>query len=154
MNNTVIKVLNEEHGKKVIKFFKSKGIDTRNHKGTSTLENGDRYIYYGIINNIFDNFLISAVKRHNAKIITLPEDLPIPRMVLVRNYNNTCSTWYERELIEDLSRFDMNYPYICKNIDSSKHWSGWKYMKEIEEVQEMTLEEVCKELGREIKIVK
>jgi hypothetical protein len=30
----------------------------------------------------------------------------------------------------------------------------WKYMKQLPKVEEMTLEEVCKELGRDIKIVK
>lgn len=53
-------------------------------------------------------------------------------------------------------------PFVCLNIDNEsdfkdgKHfvYIPWKQMKPIESVKEMTLEEVCKELGREVKIVK
>ncbi len=55
-----------------------------------------------------------------------------------------------------------NYPVIVVNrVDEFDFKNGmqystsnYKYCKEISQVQEMTLEQVCKELGREIKIIK
>jgi len=39
--------------------------------------------------------------------------------------------------------------------DGNKYYVGvYRYYKEIPQVEEMTLEQVCKELGREIKIIK
>lgn len=36
MDNVVIKVLNREHGKKVIQYFKDNGVDTKDYDGTVT----------------------------------------------------------------------------------------------------------------------
>lgn len=146
MNNIVIKVLNVEHGKKVIEFFKSKGFDTRTCTGHAVTR------YYGVLNNVFNWYSFEEIANSDAKIITLPEDLPIPRMVLVRNLERC--TWKKKPLLADLHRFGVDFPYICGSAENPNIHSGWRYMKEIEEVQEMTLEEVCKELGREIKIIK
>lgn len=73
MKNTVIKVLNKEHGKKVIDWFKSQGVNTNQHSGGCTEEDGDNHIYYGSIDGFFTNFNIEDVKRKNAIIMTLPE---------------------------------------------------------------------------------
>ena len=67
-DNMVIKVLNKEHGKRVIKFFKSKGVDTGDFKGDSTL-----FPYYGLKNGGFDNYSDNYVVKRNLKIIELPE---------------------------------------------------------------------------------
>jgi hypothetical protein len=55
MKNQVIKVLTPEHGEKVIEYWKSKGVDTRGKKGSSCESDGNKYIYYGVINGVFDN---------------------------------------------------------------------------------------------------
>jgi hypothetical protein len=55
-----------------------------------------------------------------------------------------------------------NYPVIVVNkVDEFDFKNGmqystsnYKHCKEIPQVEEMTLEQVCKELGREIKIIK
>lgn len=142
MNNTVIKVLNKEHGKKVIEFFKSKGIDTNTYTGDV------KYFYYGVKNNEFGIF--SNIP-NNCIVITLPEDLPIPRMVLAKDKGDI--HWHKTRLIADFSKLNVRNSYVCKDDDSGII-ELWEHIKEIEEVQEMTLEEVCKELGREIKIIK
>lgn len=74
MENTVIKVLTKEHGKKVIEWFKLQGIDTNGYYGNVNEESGGTAIYYGVINGIFSNFFIKNVIENNAKIIELPTE--------------------------------------------------------------------------------
>jgi len=66
MNNKVIKVLDEEHGKRVIEFFKQY-CNTWGLKGN--------YVggHYGIINGEFDRWTTYEVEKSNAEIIELPE---------------------------------------------------------------------------------
>lgn len=145
MNNILIKVLNKEHGRKVIEFFKSKGFSTKYLKGTNVTNVG---CYYGVIDNIF---CTSTRVPDNCNVMLLPEDLPIPRMVLVKDKNDI--GWYKRTLIADFSKLNVENPYTCTTPDN-KSICNWDCMKEIPKPEEMTLEEVCKELGREIKIIK
>ena len=57
---------------------------------------------------------------------------------------------------------NVNYPVIVVNkVDEEAFKNGdgystshYRYCKELPQVEEMTLEQVCKELGREIKIIK
>ena len=86
MNNKVIKVLNEEHGRKVIKFFKQY-CDTWKYTGDSI---GD---YYGIINGKFDLWSYDKVRETNAEIIKLPEEKSYPRVIMVSPDNKS---WYRR----------------------------------------------------------
>lgn len=155
MKNQVIKVLNLEHGEKVIQYWKNRGVDTRQHMGSKTEDTRCSYIYYGVIDGKFNNYDLDMVNYHNAEIIELPNGaLPIPRMVLVCDYENEdIENWYERELLADLSEFGIDFPYICRCSDIDDDVNEWKYMKEIPQVEEMTLEQVCKELGRKIKII-
>jgi len=75
MKNQVIKVLTPEHGKKVIEYWKSKGVDADNYSGCSCESDGDKYIYYGVISGVFDNYGINQVNRDgNVEIIELPRD--------------------------------------------------------------------------------
>ena len=74
VNNTVIKCLTPEHGKEIIQWFKSQGVDTREYTGKYYENNSYYFIYYGVINNHFDNYSIDQVKEANAKIIELPRD--------------------------------------------------------------------------------
>ena len=76
MKNQVIEVLNKEHGKRVIEYWKSRGVDTRAMKGSFTKENGADERYYGVIQNDFDCYSISFVRKYNAEIIELPSAFP------------------------------------------------------------------------------
>ena len=40
MRNQVIEVLDREHGKKVIEYWKSRGVDTKDMDGSNTREKG------------------------------------------------------------------------------------------------------------------
>lgn len=80
MNSKVIKVLDREHGKRVIEYWKQY-CDTRGLKGDSV---GD---YYGITNGRFSIFDIDEVQDGNAEIIELPEEKTYPRVMLVNDDN-------------------------------------------------------------------
>ena len=75
LNNTVIKVLNKEHGAKVIEFYKKNGYDAGPYYGANI---GN---HYGVYNNTFSWYTDSDMKRFNFKIIELPEEKPISCMV-------------------------------------------------------------------------
>ena len=76
MNNKVIKVLDKEHGKKVIEFWK-KYCDTGELAGI--IIGG----CYGIINGEFDIWTTYEIRKNNAEIIELPEEKAYPRVMLV-----------------------------------------------------------------------
>ena len=88
MKNKVIEVINKEHGKKVIEYWKSNGVDTFGMYGSLTKEDGEDFRYYGVINNRFNCYTIEFVNKHNAKIIEIPSESPeeekqFPRVMLV-----------------------------------------------------------------------
>ena len=98
MKNQVIEVLNKEHGKKVIEYWKSKGVDVRGFSGDQTREDGDEFRYYGVINNRFNCYTIEFVRKCNTEIIELPtesskEGKPFPRVMLV---SDDGIKWYKR----------------------------------------------------------
>jgi hypothetical protein len=72
MKNQVIKVLNREHGKKVIEYWNSQGVYTLNHRGIICEDERDTCIYYGVINGEFSNYSLNYIKNNNAEIIELP----------------------------------------------------------------------------------
>ena len=76
MDNKVIKVLNKEHGAKVIEFFKQY-CNTMKLRGDSI---GD---YYGIIDGKFDVWCCNKVREANAEIIKLPEEEAFPSVMMV-----------------------------------------------------------------------
>ena len=86
MNNKVIKVLDREHGKKVIEFFEQ-------YCDTGDLEGTNIGCHYGIINGEFDIWDIDEITEANAEIIKIPEEKTYPRVMLV---SNTESVWAKR----------------------------------------------------------
>ena len=83
----------------------------------------------------------------------------LPKRMLIRDVES--HSWEERIVLHILPG-NANYPvitvYQCDEtlFKEGKQYdiSVYKYCKEIPQVQEMTLEQVCKELGRKIKIIK
>lgn len=76
LNNTVIEALNAKHGRKIVEWFKSQGIDTSyvdDYHSFHSVSCGDKYRYYGVIEGSFENWSLYRVQHSNAKIITLPE---------------------------------------------------------------------------------
>ena len=68
MKNQVIEVIDKEHGKRVIEYWKSIGVDTMGMCGSFTKEDGESSRYYGVINDMFDCYSISFVRKHKAEI--------------------------------------------------------------------------------------
>ena len=139
MNNKVIKVLNIEHGRKVIEFFKQY-CDTCDLKGYNI---GD---YYGILNGKFNTWYIDEVFNARAEIIELPEEKTYPRVMLVSDDNinfdvkrvvfmEKCGgflAWANASTIEE--------------AEKEKDTYFWNYARELEHI-EVTLEDIAKRKG-------
>ena len=138
MNNKVIKVLDEKHGEKVIKFFKQY-CDTGVLRGDTV---GD---YYGIINGEFGFWSIDEVKNYNAEIIELPEEKTYPRVMLV---SDDKMTWGKRVVFMEKNGGFLAWGFAetFEEADGIAGTDFWKYAKEIEPV-EVTLEEIAKWKG-------
>jgi hypothetical protein len=77
MENTVIKVRDQEHGRKVVNWFKSQGVDTSYVDADhifSSESRGDALFYYGVINGQFENWGKGYVKTRRVRIIELLEE--------------------------------------------------------------------------------
>ena len=120
LNNTVIKVLNKEHGLKVIEFYKKNGYDTGPYHGTNV------GYHYGVLNNRFSWYTDFAIERFNFKIIELPEEETISCMVhIIKNSEGKPIGWEmcpqtEEEhktvaIIRDLQFFGLEETYPSYN---------------------------------------
>ena len=143
MKNQVIEVLDREHGKKVIEYWKSKGVDTRNLSGAMSKEDGCTYRFYGVINGAFDYISINGVHRYNAEIIELPpesqkEEKPFPRVMLVSDDGDY---WYKRVV-------------FMKKCDRFLAWDDAETVEESEDIYEDASWSYAKELPEKIKITK
>ena len=138
MNNKVIKVLDMEHGKKVIEFWK-KYCDTGAFEGTNI---GD---YYGVINGSFDFWTFDEVKNYNAEIIELPEKRAYPRVMLV---SGDKMTWIKRVVFMEKNGGFLAWGFAetLEKAEKSTSTTFWEYAKEIEPIQ-VTLEEIAKWKG-------
>lgn len=136
MNNKVIKVLNKEHGKRVIEFFKQY-CNTRNLTGDSI---GD---YYGIIDGKFEVWDIDEIAK--AEIIELPEEKTYPRVMLVSFDNNS---WYKRVVFMEKHGVFLAWGK-AETLEEAENITvpvPWKYAREIEPI-EVTLEDIAKWKG-------
>lgn len=143
MNNTVIKVLNKEHGKEVIKYWQSLGVNINVHLGIVTLEdyNENGYIYYGLIDNIFDNYNLNQIQEVNAKIIELPTQPNIPEIIngVEMMVSNNNIDWVKKLVICKFNSF-----YYVKDLYSDISLKGWPFVKSIEKPQivELTIQDI------------
>lgn len=120
-NNTVIKVLNDKHGKEVIEFWQSVGINTCSYKG-------DGFVlceYYGLIDNRFDNYNFKQVQNANAKIIELPYYYEVPDMSngIEMMVSNDKLIWEKRLVACKINGF-----YHTSQVPS-RLLTEWKYIK-------------------------
>ena len=138
MNNKVIKVLNIEHGAKVIEFWKQ-------YCDTGELEGTDIGYYYGILNGKFNAWDIDEVFNARAELIELPEEKAYPRVMLV---SDTKLSWVRRVVfMEKLGGFlAWKYAQALEEAEKEKFVEFWNYAKELEPV-EVTLEEIAKWKG-------
>lgn len=147
MKNQVIEVLNKEHGKKVIEYWMSKGIDTMGMCGSFTKEDGESARYYGVINDSFDCYSIEFVRKYNAEIIELPkEEKTFPRVMLV-SYDG--EAWYKRVVF--MKKCDRFLAWDnAETIEESEYiyeTTSWRYAKELPEKVELTKSEIAEKFG-------
>ena len=70
LDNTVIKVLNPEHGKKVLKWLKSQGV-----KDTPVvLPSLHEFTYWGVIDGTYNMCKGTYIAKNNLSVIELPTD--------------------------------------------------------------------------------
>ena len=134
MNNKVIKVLDREHGKKVIEFWKQ-------YCDTSPWEGDAIGGFYGIINGKFDFWRYNKVREANAEIIELPEEETYPRVMLVSHDNKH---WFKRVVFMEKCGGFLAWggAETFDEAENITHTTFWKYAKAIEPI-EVTLEEIA-----------
>ena len=138
MKDQVIEVLDREHGKKVIDYWESKGIDTSDLLGIRTKKAGSIFRYYGVIDGRFDCYSERQAAENNAEIIELPEEKPFPRVMLVSDDGDA---WYKRVVfMQKCDRFlAWNNAETIENAECTYRVASWRYAKDIEEPKEITI---------------
>ena len=147
MKNQVIEVINEEHGRRVIEYWKEKGVDTSGMLGIGTKKAGYLWRYYGVIGDKFDNYSIEYVHKYNAEIIELPkEENSLPRVMLV---NNGGITWHKRVVfMKKCNRYlAWNKAETIEESESICGQTAWRYAKELPEKVELTKSEIAEKFG-------
>ena len=81
MKNQVIKVLTKAHGKVVVAYWKSVGINVLGHSGILNEKNRCINIYYGVINGCFESYSFKEVEKANAEIIEIPHNFLIGKKI-------------------------------------------------------------------------
>jgi hypothetical protein len=134
MENTVIKVLTKEHGAKVIAYWKSLGVNTKGMNGEVNEAEGGKYIYYGVINNSFNNYPKQIIDTYGVKIIKLPNPTSKLKKIIktititsIKDWDDvpigskfTCTiddNKIEGKIQKENNGNDM-YIYLCQNIKS------------------------------------
>lgn len=153
-NNTVIKVLNKEHGKKVMDWWRNQGVNTEGYTGTLTEEDNHHAIYYGIINGKFNNCCIEDIIPYKLKVIELPNEYPKVMMVSDRPFSPI------NPGIRRVVFMEKNGKYLAwscsRTLEEAKKnisTNAWKYAKDIEEEQivELTIQDISDGKGVGIK---
>ena len=130
IDNIVIEVLDEEHGKKVIEYFRCLGVkDSTFYIGHACKSKNYYSRFYGVVNGSFSNYNKNQIRE--AKVIELPETLTFPRIVEVFLENN----WHKKMA---LCSTDEGITCCAYNYDEheclSEHriiatWKTWREVK-------------------------
>ena len=140
MKNQVIEVLNKEHGKKVIEYWKSRGVDTKGYVGDCTKESflGSELRFYGIIDGRFDKYTKEDVFYYNAEVIELPEEKVYPRVMMV---SFDSENWFKRVVfMKKCGRYlAWNNAETVEEAEKEVVSTAWRFAKDIEEPKEFTI---------------
>lgn len=150
-----IECLNEEHGKEILEFYKSIGVDTDGYFGECTRESDDEYRYYGICKDIY----FSNRLKDELEIITLDEAKELikpktfPRLMEVSDQEDFQHDNYVIRMVLHISNDYYKYTTICgryKNqletgepCDTTKY----KYAREIRPTLNITEEMIAEKFG-------
>ena len=158
MKNQVIEVLDKAYGSRVIEYWQSKGVDTRGMCGLFTKENGESARYYGVINDTFDCYSMSFVRKHNAEIIELPieNSMPFPKPMLVSMFPFGNSTYnvQTRIVVAAGNGYAVGVDY-CESLDdyikrqkeNKLSYTLWKYHQEIPNKVIISKAEIAEKFG-------
>ena len=158
MENQVIEVLNKEHGKKVIEYWKSRGVDTMAMCGSFSKEGGEELRYYGVIQNDFDCYTIEFVRKHNAEIIELPIEnsrpFPKPMLVSMFPFGNSDYNVETRVVVAAGDGYAVGVDY-CESLDdyirrqkeNTLSYTLWKYHREIPNKVIISKAEIAEKFG-------
>ena len=135
MKNQVIEVIDQEHGRKVIDYWKSQGVDTSGMLGIGTKKGGYLCRYYGVIDGCFDCYSERQAAENNAEIIELPEEKQFPRVMLVSNVGNE---WHKRVVfMKKCDRYlAWNKAETIEESESICGQTAWRYAKEVHPKQQ------------------
>ena len=140
MKNQVIEVLNKEHGKKVIEYWESKGVDTKYFVGVCTKESflGSETRFYGVIDGKFGNYTEEDVSYYNAEIIELPEEKTYPRVMMV---SFDSENWHKRVVfMKKCGRYlAWDNAETVEEAENQVNSVAWRFAKDIEEPKEFTI---------------
>ena len=140
MKNQVIEVLNKEHGKKVIEYWESKGVDTTYFVGVCTKESflGSETRFYGVIDGKFGNYTEEDVSYYNAEIIELPEEKTYPRVMMV---SFDSENWHKRVVfMKKCGRYlAWDNAETVEEAENQVNSVAWRFAKDIEEPKEFTI---------------
>ena len=163
MKNEVIEVLNKEHGKKVIEYWKSRGVDTSGVYGSLTKEDCEEFRYYGVINNRLNCYTIEFVRKCNAEIIELPTESPkeekqFPRVMLV---SDDSLVWNQSVVVclqGGWAFATTMYSSVEKYEDSLKSGGSvpcyfWKYCKELSDRNKVSKAEIAARFGIPVDLI-
>ena len=130
MNNTVIKVLDKEHGKKVIEFFKAHGVNTSTYQGTC--EN----VYYGVIDGVFSYYNVKNFPNY-INIIELPTERTFPRVMYVSDYDNITHESKKRVVfMKKCGKYiAWSRAETIEGSESETSTCTWNFAKEVDEVE-------------------
>ena len=153
MKNQVIEVLDREHGRKVIEYWKSKGVDTCGLLGIRNKKDGDSCRYYGVIDNDFHCYSEREVAANNSEIIELPEENSFPRVMLVSDDGNS---WNKRVVL--MKKCDKYISWVdAETIEESEiiyKTKYWRYAKELTEKVEIKKSQIADKFGIPIDLIK
>ena len=158
MKNQVIEVLNREHGKKVIEYWKSRGVNTLRMNGDCTRDGKYDIRYYGVINDKFSNYTLKEVKAYNAKIIelTIENSRPFPKPMLVSMFpfGNPAYNVKTRVVVAAGDGYAVGvdyceslYDYIKRQKENTLSYTLWKYHQEIPNKVIISKAEIAEKFG-------
>ena len=162
MKNQVIKNLNPEMGKEIIKYFQSLGVDTLGLTGDDSEEDFSPFIYYGLIDGVFGNYGIDYVEKNKAEIIELPTENKLPKRgdrILVwdsdekSNKDRIFVTFIENAMFPVIT-VDINHEdrFLNNEPFDTITWTNWKpIIEEAETIVELTLEDISNGKGVGVK---
>jgi hypothetical protein len=138
MKNQVIEVLNKEHGKKVIEYWKSRGVNTYGVSGGCNKADDDKFRYYGLINNYFSGYSIEYCESFNAEIIELPEEKNYPKFMMV---SDDSENWHKRVVLmyKNGRYLAWNNAETFEEAEKEMILTPWRFAKDIEEPKEFTI---------------